>query len=410
MIEELEKFLEERNNGAYERDAYDRYCQKRSLSLDAPAIHVAGSNGKGSTIHYLEAIYMAAGYHVASFIKPAFFCLNECIRYDGEEISDAELSSLFQDNKKDFEKFKLSEFECSVALAYRYFNKKKPDIILVEAGMGGLVDATNIEKMDVRLAIITTISLEHTAYLGTTLSSIALHKAGIIKEETPVLVGKIDEDSEKIILEQAQAFSAPFHKVDSYHFDHLDEQGYHFDYGSYKDIILQTKAKYQVANAAMAIEATTILQKDFPVNEESVRKGLSTKPLPGRLEIIGRIVIDGAHNPEGINSLSANLATVANGRPIYALFASFRDKNIAVELPRLANSVVSITLTTFDHPRARGEDDYFLYVGDHPFVADPEEALDNLLKEHENALIVITGSLAFAGLMRKIVLEKRKGI
>ena len=126
MIEELEKFLEERNNGAYERDAYDRYCQKRSLSLDAPAIHVTGSNGKGSTIHYLEAIYMAAGYHVASFIKPAFFCLNECIRYDGEEISDAELLSLFQDNKKDFEKFKLSEFECSVALAYRYFNKKKP--------------------------------------------------------------------------------------------------------------------------------------------------------------------------------------------------------------------------------------------------------------------------------------------
>ncbi len=410
MIDELEKFLAERNLGAYERDAYDRYCQKRSLSLDAPAIHVTGSNGKGSTIHYLEAIYLAAGYHVGTFIKPAFYCLNECIRVDGEEISDADLLSLFKENRKDFEKFKLSEFECSVALAYRYFNSKKLDIVLIEAGMGGLVDATNIEDMDVRLSIITTISLEHTAYLGTTLSSIALHKAGIIKEETPVLIGKMEEECEKIILQQAKTFDAPYNQIDSYHFDHLDVNGYHFDYGPYKDVVLQTKARYQLTNASLAIEAVRLLQNDFPVTEEQARKGLSTKTLPGRLEIIGRIVLDGAHNPEGINSLSSSLRTVANGRPIYALFASFRDKNIAVELPRLANSVNAITLTTFDNPRARTEDDYFLYAGDHPFIENAEEALDKLLAEHEDALIVITGSLAFTGYMRKIIIEKKKGV
>ena len=410
MIEELENFLAERNNGAYEREAYDKYCQKRSLSLNAPAIHVTGSNGKGSTIHYLESIYLAAGYHVGAFIKPAFYSLNECIRVDGKEISDDELLALFKENRKDFEKFGLSEFECSVALAYRYFNSKKLDIVLVEAGMGGLVDATNIEKMDVRLSIITTISLEHTAYLGTTVSAIALHKAGIIKEAVPVLVGKLEEDCEKIILDQARAYDAPYHQVDNFHFDHLDEEGYHFDYGPYKNVILQTKARYQLINASLAIEAVSLLQKDFPVTEEQIRQGLSTKPLPGRLEIIGRILIDGAHNPEGMNHLSTCLATVAAGRPIYALFASFRDKNIAVELPRRANYVTAITLTTFDNPRARTEEDYFLYAGDHPFVQDPEQALDQLLAEHEDALIVITGSLAFAGLMRKIVIEKRKGI
>ena len=410
MIEELENFLEERDLGAYERDAYDRYCQKRSLCLGAPSIHIAGSNGKGSVLHYLESIYLAAGYHVGAFVKPAFYSLNECIRVDGKEISDEELLSLFKENRKDFEKFKLSEFECSVALAYRYFNSKKLDIVIVETGMGGLVDATNIDDMDVRLSIITTISLEHTAYLGTTLSAIALHKAGIIKDEVPVLTGKLEEECDKIILEQAQAFGAPYHKVDSYHFDHLDSEGYHFDYGPYKNVILNTPARYQVYNASLAIEAVTILQNDFPVNEEAIRKGLSTKPLPGRLEIIGRIVLDGAHNPEGINSLSANLATLAGGHPIYALFASFRDKNIAVELPRLANSVHGITLTTFPHPRARTEDDYFLYAGDHPFVADAEQALDSLLAEHEDGLIVVTGSLAFVGYMRKIIIEKRKGI
>ncbi len=410
MIEELEQFLAERNLGAYERDAYDKYCQKRSLSLDAPAIHITGSNGKGSTLHYLESIYLSAGYHVGAFIKPAFYALNECIRVDGKEISDDELRALFKENRKDFEKFKLSEFECSVAMAYRYFNSKKLDIVLVEAGMGGLVDATNIEDMDVRLSIITTVSLEHTAYLGTTVSAIALHKAGIIKEETPVLTGKLDEDSDKIILEQALAFSAPYHKVDAYHFDHLDKEGYHFDYGPYKNVILQTSARYQLANAALAIEAVNILQNDFPVNEEAIRKGLSTKPLPGRLESFGRIVIDGAHNPEGINSLSNCIATLAGGRPVYALFASFRDKNIAVELPRLANSVTAITLTTFPHPRARTEEDYFLYAQDHPFMEDAEAALDSLLSEHEDALIIVTGSLAFAGYMRKIIIEKRKGI
>ena len=410
MIEEVEKFLEERNLGSYEREAYDRYCHKRSLSLDAPAIHITGSNGKGSTLHYLEAIYLAAGYHVGAFIKPAFYALNECIRVDGKEISDDDLSKLFKENRKDFEKFKLSEFECSVAMAYRYFNERKLDIVLIEAGMGGLVDATNIEEMDVRLSIITTVSLEHTAFLGTTLSAIALHKAGIIKDEVPVLIGRLEEECETIILQQAKAFSAPFHKVDAFHFDHLDKDGYHFDYGPYKNVILQTPARYQVANASIAIEAVTLLQNDFPVNEEVIRKGLSTKPLPGRLETIGRIVLDGAHNPEGIASLSPNLATLAGGRPIYALFASFRDKNIAVELPRLANSVAGIVLTTFPHPRARTEEDYFLYAGDHPFVEDPEKALDSLLAEHENALIVVTGSLAFVGFMRKIIIEKRKGI
>lgn len=409
MIKELEDFLSERNLGAYERDAYDRYCQKRSLSLDAPAIHITGSNGKGSTLHYLEAIYLSAGYHVGAFIKPAFYALNECIRVDGQEISDEELEVLFKENRKDFEKFKLSEFECSVAMAYRYFNSKKLDIVLVEAGMGGLVDATNIDDMDVRLSIITTVSLEHTAYLGTTLSAIALHKAGIIKDEVPVLTGRLEEECDTIILQQAKALSAPYHKVDNFHFDHLEKDGYHFDYGPYKNVVLQTPARYQVTNASIAIEAVTILQSDFPVSEEQIRQGLSTKPLPGRLESFGRIVIDGAHNPEGIANLAPNLATLADGRPIYALFASFRDKNIAVELPRLANSVRGITLTTFPHPRARTEEDYFLYAGDHPFIQDPEEALDKLLTEHEDAMILVTGSLAFAGYMRKIIIEKRKG-
>ena len=409
MVEELESFLKTHEKGAYDRENFDKYCAKRKLFLSCPVIHITGSNGKGSTAHYLEAIYLAAGYHVALFSKPFFYKVNETMRFDGKEISDEELAAFWADGKKDFEKFGLTSFEANVALAYRFFESKKPDIAIIEAGMGGVIDATNIDDLDTRLAIITSISLEHTSYLGTTLSQIALHKAGIIKPDSPVLLGKMDETCLDTIREEARKLHSNVVRVESYHFNHLVEGEFHFDYGPYKDVVLNTTADYQLRNACLAIEATRILQKDFPVEESAVRSGLANETLPGRMERFGRIVLDGAHNPEAVECLCRCVPTLSRGKPVHVLFASFRDKNIAVELPSLANVVTDITLTTFDHPRARTEDEYFLYISDHPFVADAEKALEDLLVNFPEDTILITGSLNFVGLMRELIVRKGLG-
>lgn len=409
MVEELESFLKTHEKGAYDRENFDKYCAKRKLFLSCPVIHITGSNGKGSTAHYLEAIYLAAGFHVALFSKPFFYKVNETMRFDGKEISDEELAAFWASGKKDFDKFGLTSFEANVALAYRFFESKRPDIAIVEAGMGGVIDATNIDDMDTRLAIITSISLEHTSYLGTTLSQIALHKAGIIKPDSPVLLGKMDETCLDTIREEARKLHSKVVRVESYHFNHLVENAFHFDYGPYKDVVLNTTADYQLRNACLAIEATRILQEDFPVEESAVRSGLANETLPGRLERFGRIVLDGAHNPEAMECLCRCVPTLSRGKPVHVLFASFRDKNIAVELPSLANVVADITLTTFDHPRARTEDEYFLYISDHPFVADAEKALEDLLANFPEDTILITGSLNFVGLMRELIVRKGLG-
>ena len=239
-----------------------------------------------------------------------------------------------------------------------------------------------------------------------TASQIAFHKAGIVKEESPVLIGKLDEICLDTIKEVCREMNAPLLRVQEFHADRLADGVYHFDYSTYKDLQIPTYASYQIKNACLAISAVIALEEDFPVNEESLRKGLMGEMLPCRAENLGRIVLDGAHNPEAIENLCRCLFNASKGRRIHVLFASFRDKNIAIELPCLANNVTDITLTTFNHPRARGEFDYFLYSEDHPFVADPVKALEDLLERFPEDVVLVTGSLNFAGYMRKEILDR----
>ena len=409
MVNEIEEFLAAKRNGTYDRANFDKYAAKRKLNLITPTIHIAGSNGKSCVGLYLESIYRAAGYKVASFIVPSLGALNDSIRYDGKPIDDETLSKLFHDNKKDFEKFDLSDFEIRVALAYRYFEIKKADLAIVEAGMGGLLDATNIEDMNTVLSVITTISLEHTANLGTTPSQIALHCAGIIKVDTPVLVGRIDDESLDIIREEAKPLDARLARVENYYYGHLNLDGFHFDYGPYKDLLLKTIAEYQLRNASIAIEAVLNLREDFPVAEEALRKGLYETEIPCRVERIGRIAFDIAHNPEAAEALSRTVTSIGRGANVHVLFASLRDKNIAVELPTLANVVTDITLTTFDDPWARDETDFFLYAEDHPYVDDANGALKNLLEQYPEDVVLVTGATKFVADMKQYVLAEGLG-
>lgn len=392
----------------YEREEWDNFTKRINLSIAFPFVHIAGSNGKSSTAYYLYKMYRAKGYKVALFSKPFLYKPNEMIVVDDAPISDADFARLYSLHEKEIESENLSAFEIETYIAFAYFNEQKPDLAIIECGMGGMIDSTNILTAKPLLSIITTVSLEHTSFLGVSLSEISSHKAGIIKEGSPVLVGKLEEEAMKKIREVARALTSELFLVDDYHHDHYEAPYFHFSYRPYLDLALLTPASYELSNASIALEATKILANRYPLDEFSIRKGLLVEPLMCRYEKCHSIILDGAHNPEAIRALMTTLSRSSLNKRIHVLFASFRDKNIAVELPIIANVASDITLTTFSHPRARTEMDYFLFLEDHHFVEDYRVALNNLIAQYPDDIIVVTGSLAFASIVRDYVKEVLK--
>lgn len=393
----LENYFIEHSYSTYERSKYDEFLKFMNFSFSVPSIHITGTNGKGSTANYIYNIYLAKGYKVGLYNSPYLTDVTEMISINGKHISEEEYLSLFNEFKDVFEKHGLSSFEMQTFLAYEYFKRNDLDLVVVEVGMGGFIDATNI--ITPILSIITSISFEHTMYLGASLSEIAYNKSGIIKDDVPVLVGKLDESAMYAIRERAKLTNSKVYIVEDYHNEKVNETGVNFDYRPYGELRLSTKALYEVKNASIAIEATKILEERFPVDKESILKGLESN-LICRFERFGNILLDGAHNPEAMSSLCDSLSK-SNDKPVHALFASFKDKNIDSMFNTLGLVTSDLTITTFDHKRARTEEDYFLYLFDYKFNADWQKALDELKATYPDDLILVTGSLAFVGLVRK---------
>ena len=412
-------FLNEREYARYERDGFDEFLKKVKFDFSLPSIHIAGTNGKGGTLFYLENIYSHAGYKVASFHSPYLYDPKEMIRFAGKEIDEESFSRLFNEYKKLFEKYDLSAFEIETFIAFTYFLEKKPDICLIECGMGGEIDATNI--FTPILSIITSIALEHTSFLGTTITEIAASKAGIIKEGVPVLLGDLDQNAYDVVKEIAIDNDAKICQKERFYPATYNGKYFSFDYRPYKGLMIKTFAEYQIRNATLAIEACKILMDRFPIKEEDVKEGLLIGEPLLHIEIIGNVILDGAHNPEAITALinsfpkyeEDKLAFMSLGEfsnnmarfNMHILFASFRDKNISIELPALATYCPDIILTTFKHKRARTEEDYFLYEEDYRYIDDYKAALEELRTNYPDDLILVTGSIAFAAEVRKYLLE-----
>ena len=392
----------------YEREDWDRFVGKIHLSLRVPFIHLTGSNGKGSTANFLYGIYQKAGYKTALFSKPFAFRVNEMMEINGETIKDKDFARIFSEKEAEIKAANLSSFEIETYIAFTYFNEQKADLAIIECGMGGATDSTNLLDAIPLLSIITTVSLEHTGFLGRTVSEIALNKGGIIKHDAPVLVGQLDESADNVLKDLSHRSHSLYYVVDAYHNEVYDKPYYRFDYQPYKNLEILTAAKYQLSNAAVAVEATKILQAHFPVSENALRTGLLLPMLPCRMERHHNIVLDGAHNPEAVEALMSSLLPRAEGKAIRVVFASLRDKNIAVELPRIDRDVQEIVLTTFPSERARTEEDYFLYEGDYAFNPDYKEVINDFLVKYPDDLILITGSLAFAVLAKHYVESELK--
>ena len=399
---DINQIIELRDGSDYQRENYDDFLKKIRFSFNVPSIHIAGTNGKGSTATYIASIYQQQGYKVGLYTSPALFEVNEMIKVNGQNITDQQLENIILDKKKEISKYGLSSFEVLTYAAFTFFQNMECDICVIECGMGGEVDATNV--FTPVLSIITSVSLEHTNFLGKSISEIALQKAGIIKDDVPVLLGNIPEDAIDVIANVSREHNSKIHSVSESHQPTLTSEGYEFSYLTYSDIKIQSQAYYSVNDACIAIDAIEILKDKFPVSETNVKAGLNAVKVECRFDILAKdplIIIDGGHNPEAFENLAKTLQKANYLRPIHVLLACFRDKNLIQMLSYIGAAVDSITLTTFDHPRAREESDYFLYLNDYKFYQDSIEAYHALKEEFPEDIILITGSLAFAAYMKK---------
>ena len=400
----LKDYFERLYKEDYQRENFDDFLKKVNFKYSIPSIHIAGSNGKGSTANYLANIYKAHGLKVGLFISPYLNDVDEMISINGNNISDDDFIAAIKENEKLFNKYSLSPFEIQTYIALSYFEKNKCDIAIIECGMGGEIDATNI--FNPIAAVITSISLEHTSYLGRSICEIAYQKAGIIKERVPVITGILQEEAINTIVEVAKEnLSQLYVAVDPANVVY-DNYGYNFAYLTYKDLRINSAAYYSLKDACIAIETVRALLESYPITEAEIAKGLAETFMPARMEIISKeplLIVDGSHNPEGIQNMVTSLPNLTNGKDVHVIFACFKDKNIERMLAFLGEFSKDVVLTTFPNRRSRVEEDYFLYLDDYSFNEDPLAALKQMRENYPEDPILVTGSLAFAAYMKNLI-------
>ena len=320
-------------------------------------VHVAGTNGKGSFSAMLSSILRNSELRVGSFNSPYLYEMRESIRIGGEPISEDMLIALFERLKPIADKMtdKPTEFELLTAAAYLAFDEAGVDLAVVECGMGGEGDATNVIDSPL-LSVITGIAIDHTSYLGATASEIAKKKSGIIKADCPVLVGKADEEALTVIREKANELSAPMYEADGeITLKELSLDGTTLDVFGISDVHIPLLGLYQQKNAALAIKAAKILSERFPtVTDESIKRGIAATRWEGRFEILEKdpvFIFDGAHNLDGIKSAVESVKVYFNNK-VVCLSGVLADKEyraMADEIAKVASHAVTVTP---DSPRA----------------------------------------------------------
>ncbi len=322
-------------------------------------VHVAGTNGKGSFCAMTAAVLRATGVKVGLFTSPYIKTFNERMQINGESIGEQELADIVAEVKPvaDTMTDKPTEFELITAVAFVYFARHNCDVVVLEAGMGGRLDSTNVIRRPL-LSVITGIALDHVAFLGDTVEKIAAEKAGIIKAARPVLYGGDDASARQVIESIAAQNGAPFYAVDyaALAVKHTDLRGTVFDYGAYRDIHLSLLGTYQPRNAAVVLHAVELLRAEgIAVPDDAVREGLATVTWRARFELLRAqppVIFDGAHNAQGIDAAVAAVKTYFGTQKVYVLTGVLQDKDYTAIAGRLAEIASRAFVLTPDNPRA----------------------------------------------------------
>lgn len=328
-------------------------------------IHVAGTNGKGSFCSMTESVLRAAGYKTGLYTSPYIRFFNERMCALGEPISNEELAEIteyvkpFADSMTD----RPTEFELITAVAFEFFKRRGCEVVVLEAGMGGLLDSTNIISSPL-LSVITGVALDHVAFLGDTVEKIAATKAGIIKDRRPILFGGEDEAAARVIRETAAEKGSDFFSVDysRLSINSSTLEGSVFDFCSHKNMSISLLGLYQPRNAAVVLSAVDILREGgMEISEDAVKRGLAAARWAGRFEIISReplIIFDGAHNAEGIDSAVRSIKHYFKDEKVYVLTGVLKDKDYRAIASRLSEIADRAFVMTPDSPRALPAKEY----------------------------------------------------
>ena len=375
-----------------------------------PSLHIAGTNGKGSTAALLHNILQQAGYRTALYTSPHLESFTERIRIGHEEIAQAEVVSFADEiwQRTAEANVPLTFFEFITVMAFIYFARNRVDVAVVEVGLGGRLDATNV--VSPLVSVITTIAKDHEAYLGPDELSIAREKGGIIKPRIPVICGKVSEPVTAVLQEIARLRESPAYFLGT-SFSFLLKNERLFDYIGIKQnlsgLALALRGRHQLANASLALAALELVNEHFPVPQAALRYGLETVRWPGRLEVISErplVILDGAHNPEGVRALADALIELRQGRKIKLLFATMADKEWQLMLEILAKLADEIIFTRVSMERSADPE---LLAKNIPVpipsrvIQDSQTGLAALLdRAQPDDILVVAGSLYLLGEVR----------
>ncbi|MBE5882868.1 MAG: bifunctional folylpolyglutamate synthase/dihydrofolate synthase [Lachnospiraceae bacterium] len=383
-------------------------------------VHIAGTNGKGSTLCFISTILSCAGYRVGRYMSPVIFNYRERIQVGKQSITKTSLCEGVELIKGICEEMVQegfghpTVFEIETALAFWYFQKKQCDIVVLETGMGGLSDATNLIETT-QVAVLTSIGMDHMQFLGKNITEIASQKAGIIKQGCRVVCMQQSAEVLEVIGRVAETFACPFCIADSSKAGHvrygIEKQ--RFDYGQWKKLEITLAGKFQIDNAVLALEAVKALgEMGFSVSEAAIRKGLKEAVWPGRFQLIGKkpyFIVDGAHNEDAAQKLAESIEFYFTNKRIIYIMGILKDKEydkVIALTEKYADQI--ITVTPPENPRAMHSYDLAKEIAPmHPNVTavdSLEEAVEiSYLLAGKDDVIIAFGSLSYLGRLINMV-------
>jgi dihydrofolate synthase/folylpolyglutamate synthase len=388
-------------------------------------VHVAGTNGKGSTVSFIGRILMEAGYRTGRYTSPYLERFEERMAVDEKCISGEELGRITEEVKRAVEIMVSkgynhpTEFEIVTAIGFVFFKEQKCDVVVLEVGLGGRLDSTNVIDSSV-LSVITPISKDHTKILGDTLESIAYEKAGIIKHGGKVLLHPQQETVEEVIAKVCAERDAVLSIPDMSGIKIVERDIDHqvFDYRNYKGLEIVLAGLHQPGNAALAVSAAEVLANSgFKITETDIRKGLKNARWPGRMEVVNRnplVIIDGAHNESGSHALAQSLEAYFPGRRFIYIMGVLKNKDYHSILKNTAHlAKVILTVTPPSHrglPAKILADEANNYCNV-VIINDTiiEAVLKSLELSAEGDIVCAFGSLYFIGEIRSFFKRNNNG-
>ena len=380
-------------------------------------VHIAGTNGKGSTAAMTAAILQKAGYRTGLYTSPYIYRFHERMQVNGVQISDEDLAAVTEWVRPLAESMeeKPTEFELVCCIAFEYFYRQNCDIVVLEVGMGGAMDSTNVIEVP-EVAVITNIGLDHTEVLGDTLEAIAETKAGIFKEGGSAVVYRGIPSVEAVFEEICEERHLSLKKAD---FDSLvlhshGLEGQVFDCGNRKALELPLLGSHQLKNAAVVLSIIdTLIQKGWKISEQNIRDGLHDVQWPGRFDIVGHdplFIIDGGHNPQCFEALIKNIQDYLPGKTIIALTGVLADKDYADMYKPVMPYIQQFVCITPPNPRKLDADQLAAFLGQAGATATACETIEAgvakaIALAGKDGVVLCFGSLYTIGSVRDALLE-----